>query len=154
MAEDAGVNDGFNRALAAARRELEDIGLDIVEAATRYLDKHGVNVDGDLRNSITSEVKRELGLMTLEAGTNVRYAIFVHEGTRPHWPPKAPIRRWVRKKSNLKGKPKEINRATFFVRRKISQQGTKARPFLAVALRLYRNIIAKRIGDAIRAELR
>ena len=152
MAKDAGVNDGFNRALAAAGRELEDIGLDIVEAATRYLDKHGVNVDGDLRNSITSEVKRELGLMSLDAGTNVRHAIFVHEGTRPHWPPKAPIRRWVFKKLNIRGK--EIDKVTAAVRWKIARRGTKARPFMAVAFRLYRNIIAKRIGDAIRAELR
>ena len=37
-------------------RELWDLGQDIVAAAVLYLDRRGVNAEGDLRNSITDWV--------------------------------------------------------------------------------------------------
>jgi HK97 gp10 family phage protein len=37
---------------------------------------------GNLRGSITYEIRREAGSLTARVGTNVPYAIYVHEGTR------------------------------------------------------------------------
>lgn len=147
MAQIPDVNKNWRNTLLAIERELELIGLDIEAKAVEYLDRKDVNVTGDLRKSITHEVSRELNSIRLQVGTNLGYAVFVHEGTKPHWPPKAPIRKWVIKKLGIKGE--ETDKVTFAVRRKIGRKGTKAKPFLAVAFRIYRNVIGYRIGRAI-----
>jgi len=141
------INRTYQRILGEIERELELIGLDIEAKAVEYLDRRDVNVTGDLRKSITHEVSRELNSIRLQVGTNLSYAVFVHEGTKPHWPPKAPIRKWVIKKLGIKGE--NTDKVTFAVRRKIARKGTKARPFLTAAFRIYRNVIGYRIGRAI-----
>ena len=128
-------------------RELWDLGQDIVAAAVLYLDRRGVNAEGDLRNSITEEVAREIGQMRLTVGPNAEHGPFVELGTKPHWTPVAPLRRWVVKKLGIEGK--NVDRVLHAIRFKISQVGTQARPYMATALRLYRNVIASRIADAI-----
>jgi hypothetical protein len=52
------------------------------------------------------------------------YAVFVHEGTRPHMPPMGAITPWA----NRHGIP------PFLVARSIARHGTKANPFLFKAL--------------------
>lgn len=135
----------------AIGRELQAIGEDIVAAAATYLDRRNINVDGDLRNSIRARVDDELAGLTLTVGPNVPHAIFVHEGTRPHFPPTAPIRRWVVKKLNVTGS--DVAKVTAMVQRKIGRRGTEAKPFMRVALRLYRNQIVPRIAAAIQSGL-
>lgn len=56
------------------------------------------------------------------------YAAFVHEGTKPHWPPMEAIRRWV--ELVLNPPENEVDRVTFLVARKIARFGTKPVPFL------------------------
>lgn len=93
----------------------------------------GVGGGSGLRGSITTKLERLKG----EAGTHLKYGIFVHEGTRPHFPPYKgakgePLRRWSRQK----GIP------PFLVARAISRKGTKAQPFLKDAVKfLEKNII-------------
>lgn len=135
--------------LDAIEQELWRIGAEIEAKAVEYLDRKQVNVTGDLRKSISSEVKRELGTIRLTVGSNMKYGVFVHEGTRPHWPPEKPIRLWVVKKLGITGK--EVKKVTGAVRYKIAKKGTKARPFLGVPFRLYRNVIAKRIAERVGA---
>lgn len=53
------------------------------------------------------------------------YAIFVHEGTKRHFPPRHGIERWARRH----------NIATFLVQRAIARRGTKAIPFYSDAIR-------------------
>lgn len=131
----------------AIERELTMIGLEIEKTAVEYLDRKNINVDGDLRDSINSKVEREVRSMILQIGANSDHAVYVHDGTKPHWPPYWPILRWVLKKLNIKGPP--AKRVTFLVRRKIARKGTKAKPFLATAFRAHKNKIAGRIADAV-----
>lgn len=56
------------------------------------------------------------------AGTDVRYAAAVHNGSRPHWPPIVAIAGWVHRK--------RIAASPFVIARAISRRGTKAHPFL------------------------
>lgn len=53
------------------------------------------------------------------------YAVFVHEGTRPHWPPLRALEGWARRH----GFPN-----AYLVARAISIKGTKGTPFLYDAL--------------------
>ncbi|APF20396.1 hypothetical protein Calab_1455 [Caldithrix abyssi DSM 13497] len=127
-------------------RELANIGEDMVANVVEYLDRRNINVTGDLRKSIVSEVKREQEKLLLTVGTNLLYAPFVHYGTKPHWPPKKAIRKWVYKKFGLTHKA--LNRATFLIRRKIAEQGTRKKPFLLAVYRLYKPRIVKRLQAA------
>jgi hypothetical protein len=66
----------------------------------------------------------------VRVGANIKYAVFVHEGTRPHFPPAEPIKKWAYKKLGLRGQ--ELDSATYLIQRKISKKGTKAQPFMKI----------------------
>jgi len=50
------------------------------------------------------------------------YAGIVERGSRPHWPPKAPIKRWV--KRVISPPDKEVDGITYAIRKKIAEEGT------------------------------
>jgi len=60
------------------------------------------------------------------------YALFVHDGTRPHWPPPGVLLRWVELVLGVTGQ--EAKRVEFLVARHIAQFGTKPQPFLRDAV--------------------
>lgn len=53
-------------------------------------------------------------------GTNVTYAVFVHEGTRPHFPPVAALDGWAKRHG--------VN--PWAVAQAIARRGTRAQPWL------------------------
>ena len=50
---------------------------------------------GRLRNSITGEVAPGAMPGWARIGTNLEYAVYVHEGTRAHWPPAGALGGWA-----------------------------------------------------------
>lgn len=157
---------------AAIEAELVAFGLDLERTAVEYLERKNINVDGDLMKSIRSEVEKVKEGFQLQFGAHTPHAIYVHEGTKPHWAPIKPIRQWVRKKLGISGAEKEERNVKFYsrsadrvvefkamvnkldsvaraVQYKIARQGTSAKPFLAVAMRAHINKLAGRIGNAI-----
>jgi phage gpG-like protein len=99
----------------------------IVNPKRRFLSRSGIAVQsrarektpvdrGRLRNSIAVTISGD----TAQIGTNVFYGIYVHEGTRPHFPPVAALEGWASRHGTN----------AFAVARGISRNGTKARPFL------------------------
>lgn len=68
------------------------------------------------------------------------YAIFVHEGTRPHFPPIHAIERWADRHG--------IN--PFVVARAISRKGTKGIPFYDMAIKESQPIIDSIFGSALK----
>ena len=144
-------DENISRILAAAESALLAGMLLITKKVTDYLKKEKVNDEGDLQDSITSEVHREAMKIMGITGTNMEHAIFVHEGTRPHWPPVDPIKKWVMHKLGISGK--EVSNVTFLVRRKISKVGTKGRPFFGFVFRQYQNQIARIVADRMKMKL-
>jgi len=134
--------------LAGIEQELYDFGEDVRAAVIQYLDDEGINVQGDIRDSINYEVAREIGRMRISVGSNSDHAIFVHEGTKPHWPPVDPIKKWAIRKLNIKGK--ELLKATWFIRKKIATVGTDPKPFLTTPFYLYSKELPRRIADRIK----
>jgi len=61
-------------------------------------------------------------------GTSLQHAIPVELGTKPHFPPVAPIKDWV--KSKLGKSEQEAEGIAFAVARKISIKGTKPKLFV------------------------
>lgn len=110
----------------------------------------------NLREQVYVEAGKIIGVVGV--GANVPYGIFRHEGTRPHFPPIEPIKKWVIQKGLLRdsrGKPTTARRATregddrraygiaYLIARKIFRRGTRGLPFLKLALQMNTDYIIK-----------
>lgn len=80
--------------------------------------------EGRLRSSIQVGFGNDSRGHFVKVGTDVSYAIYVHEGTRPHWPPVLALGGWAQRH----------NIAAFLVARAVARHGTRAHPFLRDAL--------------------
>jgi hypothetical protein len=57
------------------------------------------------------------------------YIAFANDGTRPHWPPRAPMEFYAARKFGYPVGSKEAKRAGYLLARRISRYGTKAQHF-------------------------
>ena len=92
----------------------------LVEADARRNAAHDTR---QLMNSIGYRITTERGGLLGRVGPSAGYGLYVERGTRPHWPPRAPLEGWARRH----GIP------VFAVQRAIARRGTRARPFLVPA---------------------
>jgi hypothetical protein len=104
--------------------------------------------DGILRSSINATqpvADPHTGISEVQiyaGGPAASYALFVHEGTRPHWVPIAALKKWAAKvlgNENL----------AYPVQKKIAKYGTKAKKFLERPFMARRDGIQQKIIDAI-----
>lgn len=84
-------------------------------------------------NRLRADVHVELtedtaGNLSAWVGSRLRYAAAVHNGSRPHFPPVAPLLKWVRRHGMPPG-------AAYAIQQKIGAEGTTGVPFLTLALR-------------------
>lgn len=114
----------FPEYLSAANLET---AYEIRDEAQRNIRKHDAFDTGDLYDSI--EVTISPKGLSIGVGSTSPYAPFVEFGTRPHFPPLEPIRRWCASR----GLPVT---AAFPIARKISEVGTPERPFLYPAYKV------------------
>ena len=103
---------------------------------------------GRLRGGIVVDVERVMSMIRGQVGvvSNVPYAPYVHEGTRPHWSPIAPLVRWVIYKNIGRSASPSTSRSasktqtnTAYgiakgIQKKIATKGTVGVPFLKLAL--------------------
>ena len=95
---------------------------------------------GDLFKSITTAVTIARNEVLGVVGSNLPYAVYVHEGTRPHWPPVRAMEKWVNqqiRRGKMRLPPGGTAKGLAYqVGRKISREGTKGSKFFSIALRL------------------
>lgn len=117
--------------LRTAHRE----GSYLVGEAKQRITEMGRVDRGDLRQSVSYSLNEsDPSKLVLKVGSNLDYSVYVHEGTRPHFPPFEPIRDWVyRKFPAIRSKPDQVDLVAVSVQRVIGQRGTKANPFLKQA---------------------
>lgn len=125
----------------------------IVTRAVGIIKSRDVISTGDLFKSITAAVSVARDEVLGVVGSNLPYALYVHEGTRPHWPNVGAIQKWVnqqirRGKMSL-GPGETAKGRAFLVGRGISRRGTKGTKFLAIALRLQQAAIVKAVAEKI-----
>lgn len=110
-------------------RILQELAQDVEQNYKEHLEQHGRIASGDLLRSISTEI--EVRGTTYIVWLNLAdYWKYVEEDTRPHWPPKAAIDRWIFIKPVLprpdsKGKIPTPAQLSFLIRRKIALEGTK-----------------------------
>ena len=135
----------------ATVQELHRIGQDMRTAIAEEMDRHGINVSGDTRASVTYTVEPENERIVLTAGPGTGYAFYVYAGTKPHWPPSRPIVKWVKKKLGVSDA--KADSVAFLVQRKIAHRGTPSQDFLSGPFHKYGRgaevMIARRIANEI-----
>lgn len=140
------LQEDARRGFDAIEVELTRIGLEIEKHAAQYLDDNKINMDGDLKKSLTHEIERFQNLIRLKVGAGAKHAPYVHFGTKPHRPPREPLIRWAKKKFGYDDeKTKEI---AFRAIAKITKYGTEPKPFMDYALDKVAGDFAERIEAA------
>jgi hypothetical protein len=116
------------------------VTADPVEHFTQYI---GIRVALEARRrapSDTGALRRSIGFIFAENAGQVRvespYGMWVHEGTRPHWPPPQATAGWALRH----GIP------NFLVGRAISERGTRPQRFLLGA---FDRVIAKDVAPGL-----
>lgn len=108
-------------------RILQELAQDVEQNYKEHLEQHGRIASGDLLRSISTEI--EVRGTTYIVWLNLAdYWKYVEEDTKPHWPPKAAIDRWIFIKPVLPRpdvKPPTPQQLSFLIRRKIALEGTK-----------------------------
>ncbi len=130
-----------NRTITVAVRKY---ALELERLVSEKIDAMGISDTGDLRKSIKQEVFIQAQKWVIRVGSNMEYAVYVHEGTRPHWPPKSAIDGWVRRKLGLRGV--ELETTSYLIRRKISKEGTKEKPFMQLVFDQEKHKAAEKIA--------
>lgn len=126
------------RIAAVLENEIDDV-----------LKSNEVSASGGLRKSIKAKVEKLRGAYVIEAFSDKDYATYVHDGTKPHFPPVKAIEKWVKRKglaakvkgtakSGLvhKGKTQSTETAlAWAIAKKIARKGTKGIKFFDLALK-------------------
>jgi hypothetical protein len=83
-----------------------------------------VGATGLFRQGVQVSVTGEGVTVTGRVFDAVSYAAAADLGTRPHWPPRAPIELWVRRKLGISDE-RQAKSVAFLICRAISRRGTK-----------------------------
>ena len=130
---------------------LEDLANDVRENYKEHLELHDRIASGDLMRSISTEV--EVRGTTYIVWLNLRdYWQYVEEDTKPHWPPKDAIDRWIFIKPVIphgNPKPPSPESLSFLIRRKIATEGTKGTHDLRDTKRAVLPMYEERLLDAL-----
>jgi hypothetical protein len=137
--------EGADRLEAALRRSPQVVATEQVRAMTRSL----LLVEGDARRNVRQDTRQLMNSITHrqrmagetlvgEVGPSVRYGAYVERGSRPHWPPRAPLEGWARRHGV----------SVFVVQRAIARRGTRARPFLGPAFEKNKDTIVRLFAAA------
>ena len=158
---------------------VEDIVLEIEKEVVNVIKENDIIMDGSLRKSISSDVIDRSTSETIsylgKVFGNVNYAVFVHEGTKPHFPPIEPIMHWVKRKGigqqfYIKSKraiatkrksvrtksgfseqkySSEVRSVAYAIAKSISRKGTRGIKFFEMALAQARPEITRRIKETL-----
>lgn len=110
---------------------LNDFGRDFMNlVADKIVEADGV-ATGEMLNTLDFEV-RQAGSYFAVYLKHTDYFTYFDKGTRPHWPPRSAIEKWVQDKPVLpypdkNGKLPTVEQLAFLISREISENGTEAR---------------------------
>ena len=74
------------------------IALELVKNVQNVISDNGKVNTGNLRKSISHDITKQAEVILVKVFSNSSYSAYVHDGTRPHWPPIERIALWVEKK--------------------------------------------------------
>ena len=103
---------------------------------------------GILRASVYGRVVDQWPKVIGLLGSPLVYAEAINDGSKPHWPPRAPIQAWVHRKFGVSGPV--MMRIAFLVARAISRRGTRAHGNFTRGLAMAERVGPRFIEAAVR----
>jgi hypothetical protein len=125
----------INRFPVVAEKKMDTAIRRSLERIYREIDAEAPKDTGDMARRWKRIIGRFQG--TLQSETN--YAVYVNDGTKPHFPPISALKDWSRRH----GIP------AFLVARKIARMGTKPNPFINRATKNAQAGINKEFKNAV-----
>lgn len=116
---------------------LKEFGQEFVNlVADKIIEADGI-ASGEMLNTLDFDVRKEGGHFTVYL-KHTDYFPYFDQGTRPHWPPKDSIIKWIQDKpiypeADANGKLPTVEQLAFLISRKISEDGTEARNVFDIA---------------------
>lgn len=113
------------------RNVLNEFGQAFVNlVADKIIESDGI-ATGNMLNTLDFDVRKEGGHFTVYL-KHTDYFPYYDQGTPPHFPPRAPIKKWIQDKpiypeEGSDGKLPTVEQLAFLIARKISRDGTEAR---------------------------
>lgn len=98
---------------------------------------------GLLRKSIIKTSNFVFGEFSVTVGPTVNYGAHVEFGTKAHFPPIAPLKRWAKLHGMDEG-------AAWAIAKKMSKEGTKPRPYLIPAFNQVKPKVVRKIQQIVR----
>lgn len=132
---------------------LEEYAREVTESYRARLLADDRRASGELIDSVTCQVVTRTGGWDVTL-TLRDYWKYVEYGTRPHWPPREAILRWIRMKPVIPrpgadGRVPTERQLAFLIARKISRVGTEGRPSLRRTLEELNAIYLPRLESAL-----
>ena len=123
------------------KRAVNEFAIMVQSAAKQNITDAPAVDTGRLRASI--KIENYSSGFAKRVGSDLKYAPSIEFGSRPHFPPLAPIREWCRRHGI-------DERAAYPIARKIAERGTHEKPFLFPALEANRPEFEQTIRKAWR----
>jgi len=139
------LSETFDRSF---KDELNELGERLVGRMQEYLRREGKEASGELIRSLEYEVTEDNRLLFRATAD---HAIYVHEGTRGHWPPKGALRDWVQTVGFAPGLSIE---SRDYLARKAVSEGSKATPFIQEPLEQAATEMARNVQTRVLQDLR
>ena len=133
---------------------LREYGEEVARNYKEMIVERGHNASGDLVNSIVTRVVADGRAFEVQMDL-ASYWKYLEEGTKPHWPPRSAILRWIQVKPVIPrpGRDGHIptqEQLAFIISRKIAREGTPATHLLEktkdAVLPLFRQRLAEALG--------
>ncbi len=132
---------------------LQEFSVEIAEEYRGNLVKHDRKASGGLLNSISVTVETSGTVVEVRMRLE-EYWKYVEEGTRPHWPPRSAILRWIEVKPVIprpdqRGRIPTPKQLAFLISRKIARVGTKGSKDLESAKQSVMDRFRARLEEAL-----
>jgi hypothetical protein len=141
--------DGYAKEALNPIREANELTTRaIIRDARRHLKINNTDNTGGLRNSMRKLGTKDGGLIH-EIAPTVNYALDIEEGTPPHKVnDMQSLSDWARKKLGVSAS--ELGKATYFISKKIEDEGTDPQPFWYPAIALNEDRHIKNVKKELR----
>lgn len=140
--------------LAKFKADMKRIPQAVDRGLHRAVDRAAAEVRANAPEA-TGFLRESIHAVGLKIVCDAPYAIYVERGTRPHWPPIAPILAWVLVKGfaglSASGKTQSAESIAHAIAHKISVEGTKPTWFMRNSIPLTMKWIGYEIRGALRS---
>ncbi len=137
--------------MAEVAKRFNDMPAEVVRLIDEAIGKGSLYIEGLAKREVgaghggwdtgrlASSIRTELGVLSATVAPHVSYAIYVHQGTRPHWAPISALAPWAERHG--------IN--PYAVQASIARKGTKGNPFMERAAEGAESGVMKIFKDVI-----